>query len=1212
MYVVVTQGNGFPDRTWILKFNSSGTLIASVSEPIQGIDGIGYELGRGIAYHNGRLYLGGGPKGDCVATLDASTLQYLPSLSLGNVPGQSPKGLRIVAEYCPTSPTTNVPPQNICGQIGDRIFLQNMLSCNGPICGGSWSINPGTTGLAFNACDNSVTVTSLPATGNISYQGTTGPCGNFSINITINVSNPSAPAVTATQPNCFVSTGSLTVTSPTGSGVQYSFDNGGTYSSSATRTGFAPGTYFVRVRQNGCDSPPTQVSIFPSGAAPAAPTVTTTSSTSCINPQGSITVTSPTGSGFLYSFDNGATYGASATRTSVSPGTYQIRVKDSGGCESTATSATVTSSVTLPAAPSITTTQPTCFVPLGSITITNPTGSSFTYSFDNGLTYGSLTTLTNVPVGTYQIRVKGTNGCESAATPAVISPNSSSPPAPTFTVTQPTCPAPTGSITITSPTGAGILYSFDNGATFGPTTTRTGLAPGTYQLRVLDNNGCESATASATINTVPNAPVAPTVTVTQPTCALLGTITVTSPTGAGFTYSFDDGATYGTSPTRTSVGPGTYRVRVRNSALCVSAFTNAVLNPAPGLPIPDISVVQLSCNFPTGAISVNNTAPNFEYSFNNGATYSQTGSLAGLAPGTYIVSVRDINTGCVSAPFSAVIVPLVVTRPAPTISATDPSCGSGFGTITILSPTTGATYEYGTGTGFVVDTTRQVLPGTYSVRYLTDDGCFSFPATATIVDRPVPVAPTLTGVQPTCDVPTGSITVTSPTGAGFRYSFDNGVTSQTSPTKSGLAPGTYSVRVISDKGCVGPPSQLTINAVPTAPAAPTLTLVQPTCALPTGSITITAPTGATFAYSFDNGLTYQTSATKSGLSPGTYQVRVRRIADNCVSLASTATIAPVPALPAAPTLTVVQPTCVLATGSITVTSPTGSSFTYSFDNGVTYQTSVTRSTLSPGVYRVRVRRVADQCVSLDTEVTINPVPTVPAAPTVTRVQPTCDLATGSITVTSPTGSSFTYSFDNGVTYQASPTRSLLNPGTYQVRVRRIADQCVSLATSAIINPQPITPTPPTIVTTQPTCAVATGTITVTSPVAGTGFSYSFNNGDTYSSVASDTLVPGTYQVRVRSVAGCESGATVSTITAPICAFDLALRKTLASGQSATVAPGSTVNFTITVFNQSSVDATNIQVSDYIPAGLTLNDANWTALSGVATLNTPIASLLAGQ
>ena len=76
-------------------------------------------------------------------------------------------------------------------------------------------------------------------------------------------------------------------------------------------------------------------------------------------------------------------------------------------------------------------------------------------------------------------------------------------------------------------------------------------------------------------------------------------------------------------------------------------------------------------------------------------------------------------------------------------------------------------------------------------------------------------------------------------------------------------------------------------------------------------------------------------------------------------------------------------------------------------------------------------------------------------------------------------------------------------------------------------------------------------------------------------------------------------------------FDLALKKELATGQATTVKAGDDVNFTITVLNQGSLDATAIQVTDYIPAGFSLNDANWTAAAGKATLNAPIATLAAG-
>lgn len=76
-------------------------------------------------------------------------------------------------------------------------------------------------------------------------------------------------------------------------------------------------------------------------------------------------------------------------------------------------------------------------------------------------------------------------------------------------------------------------------------------------------------------------------------------------------------------------------------------------------------------------------------------------------------------------------------------------------------------------------------------------------------------------------------------------------------------------------------------------------------------------------------------------------------------------------------------------------------------------------------------------------------------------------------------------------------------------------------------------------------------------------------------------------------------------------FDLALKKTLASGQVNSVKAGETVKYSIEVINQGTVDASNIEVVDYIPTGMSLADTNWTDNGdGTATLKTPIASLTA--
>jgi len=58
--------------------------------------------------------------------------------------------------------------------------------------------------------------------------------------------------------------------------------------------------------------------------------------------------------------------------------------------------------------------------------------------------------------------------------------------------------------------------------------------------------------------------------------------------------------------------------------------------------------------------------------------------------------------------------------------------------------------------------------------------------------------------------------------------------------------------------------------------------------------------------------------------------------------------------------------------------------------------------------------------------------------------------------------------------------------------------------------------------------------------------------------------------------------------------------------------GDKVTFDITVYNQGTLDASNVQINDYIPQGLILDDSNWQENGGVATLKSPIAQLAKGE
>ncbi|MFL5728890.1 MAG: sugar-binding protein [Cytophagaceae bacterium] len=218
---------------------------------------------------------------------------------------------------------------------------------------------------------------------------------------------------------------------------------------------------------------------------------------------------------------------------------------------------------------------------------------------------------------------------------------------------------------------------------------------------------------------------------------------------------------------------------------------------------------------------------------------------------------------------------------------------------------------------------------------------------------------------------------------------------------------------------------------------------QPTCAVPTGTITI-SPLDNTLTYSVD-GTNFAAGPTFSGLSPNTYNV-VAKNAGGCVSSPMPVTINAVPAGPSVPSATPVQPTCLLATGSITINS-WNNTLTYSVD-GTNYLAGPSFSGLVPNSYNVTAKDAAG-CVSSSQAVTINPVPGAPVAPTASAVQPVCPSTTGSVAITSVAG--LTYSID-GTNYFSSsdPSFSNLMAGTYQVTAKN-ASACVSSATSVTVN-----------------------------------------------------------------------------------------------------------------------------------------------------------------
>nr|WP_315175613.1 gliding motility-associated C-terminal domain-containing protein [uncultured Flavobacterium sp.] len=203
------------------------------------------------------------------------------------------------------------------------------------------------------------------------------------------------------------------------------------------------------------------------------------------------------------------------------------------------------------------------------------------------------------------------------------------------------------------------------------------------------------------------------------------------------------------------------------------------------------------------------------------------------------------------------------------------------------------------------------------------------------------------------------------------------------------------------------------------------------------------------------------------------------------------------------------------------------------DNGASETLDIIATVKSTGSYAntaTITSNETDTVLSNDSS-TVTPVPvaTCPTAPSTTVTQPTCIVTTGTITITVQTVGE-TYSFDNGVNFQASNIKTGLATGSYNVIIKSI-DGCSSTATSTVINAQPTAINTATASQTNVACnGGSNGTASVT-PSGGTpGYTYSWSpSGGTAASATG--LSAGSYTVTVTDANGCTATQSF-TITEP--------------------------------------------------------------------------------
>src|SRR5204862_3424849 len=299
-----------------------------------------------------------------------------------------------------------------------------------------------------------------------------------------------------------------------------------------------------------------------------------------------------------------------------------------------------------------------------------------------------------------------------------------------------------------------------------------------------------------------------------------------------------------------------------------------------------------------------------------------------VAPGAHTISAQNA-AGCISANANATVAAAPATPAAPTLNVVDPTCAVATGTITITSATAAFTFSFASGAYAAYPVGGYtVAPGAHTISAQNAAGCISANANATVAAAPAtPTAPTLNVVDPTCTVPTGTITITSAT-AGLTFSIDGGAYAAYPAGGYTVGSGPHTITAQNAAGCISANATINTTAAPGAPATPVTQIVDPTCTVATGAITINSAT-AGLTFSFDGGAfgSYPAGG-YINILPGPHTITVDN-GSGCTTVIDVP-VAAAPVTPPAPTLKVVDPTCAVPPGTITITSATAG-LTFSID-----------------------------------------------------------------------------------------------------------------------------------------------------------------------------------------------------------------------------------------------------------------------------------------
>lgn len=719
--------------------------------------------------------------------------------------------------------------------------------------------------------------------------------------------------------------------------------------------------------------------------------------------------------------------------------------------------------------------------------------------------------------------------------------------------------------TITGDTGG--TFSSTPGLSINASSGTINLAastPGTYTVtyQTPDPICFDTETFTITINPLPIVDGND-----ETVCA--GTSVTLNGTGAD-TYTWNNGVTNGVpfTPSATT----TYTVTGTITATGCTNTGTAVVTVTP-LDNPSFTMTNFCQGGAGPAANVTGLAGG-TFTFNplpgDGATINaSTGVISNGVGGTTYTVQYTTNGPCPQSSTQTVTV-----NALPLVDAQDVSiCVGGTATITA---TGAATYTWNNGLG--AGQTHNVTPAsttTYTVTGTDVNGCVN---TDIMTVNVLANAPINAGTDQTiCNG--DPVTLTATGGVSYNWGAPinaSGATQTVSPS----ATTTYTVNGTDANGCTGTDQvTITVNPVPTATIAGTITVCQGGVA-PT--ITFTGANGTapyTFTYNINGGANQtitSTGNTATVTAPtgatGTFSYNLVSVSDTSVAGCSQAPtgVATVIVNPL-PTATIAGTTTLCVGGAaptITFTGANGTApytFTYNINGGANQTVTstgntatVTAPTGSVGTFNYNLVSVSDAsatgCSQAQTgtaTVTINPLPTAVIAGTITVCQ---GGAAPTITFTGSNGTApytFTYNINGGANQTVTSTGNTAtvtaptgSVGTFNYNLVSVSDASATACSQAQTGTATVTVNPLPTATIAGTITVCQGgaapTITFTGAngTAPYTFTYNLNGGanQTITSVGNSATVtaptgtPGTFNYNLVSVSdasatGCSQAQT---------------------------------------------------------------------------------------